>query len=541
MNLLGDVLDMVPQTQGGFPSLRMAVRQLAVTGRLPTRATGDKAAVRLLVELQDGRERQDVKGPSQLPDSWCWARFNEVAEIASNLVPPSRFMDVPHVAPDNIEKGTGRLLPYRTIREDGVTSGKHRFFPGQILYSKIRPNLSKAVTVDFEGLCSADMYPLTPRIDRSYLHLFLLSPPFLAQVVREDNRLAMPKVNQEQLSATVVAVPPLAEQKRIVAKVDQLMALIDELEAKQTKKREVQTRFRTSALDALTKAEGPEELASAWKRVAGNFGVLFERVESVGDLRQVLLGMAIRGVAVEQRPSEGSGKDWVARLKTDIEAAGRPWETPDTDAIVADAGVPIPRSWTWLRLEHLAVFGPRNGYSPKAVEYPTAVKSLTLTATTSGRFKGEHSKYIDETIPADSHLWLEDGDVLIQRSNTIEYVGMAAVFRGASKTFIYPDLMMKVRLSPCADIGYLHLVLLAAPIRRFFRQRATGTAGTMPKINQSVVAATPVPLPPLAEQKRIVAKVEALMKLCDDLEAKLKAKEHTAGKLVEAVVKELVA
>ncbi|MDX2055009.1 MAG: restriction endonuclease subunit S [Polyangiaceae bacterium] len=152
--------------------------------------------------------------------------------MRTNLVSPGNFLDLPHVAPDNIEKGTGRLLGYRSVREDAVTSSKHRFFPGQILYSKIRPNLSKVVVIDFEGLCSADMYPLNPRIEREYLQLFLLSAAFLEQVVREDNRLAMPKVNQAQLSATRIAVPPLAEQKRIVARVEHLMKLCDDLEAK---------------------------------------------------------------------------------------------------------------------------------------------------------------------------------------------------------------------------------------------------------------------------------------------------------------------
>jgi type I restriction enzyme S subunit len=145
-------------------------------------------------------------------------------------VAPAAFPVLPHVAPDNIEKATGRLLAYRSVRDDGVTSSKHRFFAGQILYSKIRPNLSKAVRIDFDGLCSADMYPLTARIDARYFHIYLLSRTFRDQVVQRDNRLAMPKVNQAQLLATAVAVPPLAEQRRIADQVDHLMQLCDALE-----------------------------------------------------------------------------------------------------------------------------------------------------------------------------------------------------------------------------------------------------------------------------------------------------------------------
>lgn len=93
-------------------------------------------------------------------DNWKTTRFDSVAAIRSNLVDPAEYQSFPHIAPDNIEKKTGVLLEYHTIAEDGVTSGKHRFYSGQILYSKIRPYLSKAVVVDFDGLCSADMYPI---------------------------------------------------------------------------------------------------------------------------------------------------------------------------------------------------------------------------------------------------------------------------------------------------------------------------------------------------------------------------------------------
>ena len=140
----------------------------------------------------------------------------------------------PRIAPDNIESRTGRLLDYQTIRKSKVFSAKHRFFPGHIVYSKIRPNLAKAALVGIEGLCSADMYPIRPFIDCAFLLKFMLSDAFVQQSIKEDNRVAMPKINQESLSRILVAVPPLAEQHRIVAKVDELMALCDQLEAQLT-------------------------------------------------------------------------------------------------------------------------------------------------------------------------------------------------------------------------------------------------------------------------------------------------------------------
>jgi len=226
-----------------MPQLKALILNLAVRGRLVRSLATDVPALSLVtgadgaVEPRGRRakrrnesERSIVSRPYGLPDGWEWARFDNVAEIQSNLVSPAKHGDQPHIAPNHIEKGTGRLLEYRTVREDKVTSNKHQFFPGQILYSKIRPNLSKAVVVNFGGLCSADMYPVQSRINARYLHLFILSPVFLDAVVKDANRLAMPKVNQEQLNAVPIAVPPLDEQGRIVEKVEKLTSLCDQLQ-----------------------------------------------------------------------------------------------------------------------------------------------------------------------------------------------------------------------------------------------------------------------------------------------------------------------
>ena len=229
-------------------NLRASILDLGVKGKLGTQDQSDEDVGLQIERIQDKLQGAEPKAkskrkshkskevesdpPYELPSSWKWSRFNKIATIKSNLVKPESYEDMPHIAPDVIEKGNGKLLPFRTIGEDGVKSPKHYFYPGQILYSKIRPNLSKLVTIDFEGLCSADMYPIEPHLDREYMKLFMLSEEFLKQVTSEDNRLAMPKVNQTQLNSVFVPVPPIEEQKRIVAKVDQLMAFCDQLETK---------------------------------------------------------------------------------------------------------------------------------------------------------------------------------------------------------------------------------------------------------------------------------------------------------------------
>ena len=158
-------------------------------------------------------------------DSWQTKRFDEVAEVKSNLVEPTEYQDYPHIAPDNIEKKTGRLLEYHTVAEDRVKSGKHRFYSGQILYSKIRPYLSKVVVVHFDGLCSADIYPIEPKegISTKYLWYYMLSDDFLTQASTAGSRSVLPKINQKEISRIKVKVTVKAEQDKIVSLLDKLI------------------------------------------------------------------------------------------------------------------------------------------------------------------------------------------------------------------------------------------------------------------------------------------------------------------------------
>ena len=159
-------------------------------------------------------------------DSWEKVCFDKIADIKSNLVDPKNYPDVPHIAPDNIEKKSGKLLTYHTVLEDKIKSSKHKFFAGQILYSKIRPYLSKVVLINFDGLCSADMYPISVKntVCARYLWHYMLSEEFLLQVDKNaGSRSVLPKINQKELSSTKINLPSLDEQKEIVRVLDSLL------------------------------------------------------------------------------------------------------------------------------------------------------------------------------------------------------------------------------------------------------------------------------------------------------------------------------
>lgn len=166
--------------------------------------------------------------------TWTKQKFSDIAKVKSNLVQPQEFLKYPHIAPDNIEKNTGKILAYRTIEEDNVKSAKHRFYPGQIIYSKIRPYLSKLIIADFEGLCSADMYPIETDLDTKYLYYYMLSDTFVYFASNAGSRSVLPKINQEELGKINVPVCNINEQKQIVKILDNLLekeSKIEELTA----------------------------------------------------------------------------------------------------------------------------------------------------------------------------------------------------------------------------------------------------------------------------------------------------------------------
>ncbi|WP_278802589.1 restriction endonuclease subunit S [Marinobacter nauticus] len=232
-------------TEQSIDKLKQTILQLAVMGRLVEQDAGDEPACELLNRIAQEKIRLvaarklkkqkplteigDEDKPFELPSGWHWARFGDVCAIKGELVRPESFPDLRQVAPDCIEKGTGRITENRTVKESGVKGPNSRFYAGQIVYSKIRPSLSKAALVDFDGLCSADMYPIDAFIDSRFLLMEILSEIFLQQVRVAENRIKMPKLNQESLTGFVLPIPPLTEQHRIVQKVDELMALCDQL------------------------------------------------------------------------------------------------------------------------------------------------------------------------------------------------------------------------------------------------------------------------------------------------------------------------
>lgn len=296
--------------------------------------------------------------------------------------------------------------------------------------------------------------------------------------------VAIQGLSNEAIHRVIVPLPPFAEQKRIVAKIEELLPLVD------------------------------------------RYAVAYEKLEQFNakfpeDMRKSILQYAIQGKLVEQRAEEGTGEELHQQIQAEKQrlVAEKKIKKEKTLVEICEDEIPfdIPESWKWLRLIDISEEKPTNGFSPKGVDYQTPVRKLTLTATTSGYFKSAAFKYVDIQLAPDSKYWLKKNDLLIQRSNSRELVGTSCIYSGEDNDYIYPDLMMKVRIMANVDVKYVDYVLKSPLTRYYFSKNASGTSESMPKINQSIVSQTLIPLPPLAEQKRIVAKIEELLPLCDRL------------------------
>ena len=166
------------------------------------------------VEMKDS----GIEWVGMIPKHWNVTKFKYICSVKTNLVNVKKYQEYPQISPDNIEKDSGILLNYSTVAEAGVISDNHLFFKGQILYSKIRPKLNKATIAPFNGLCSADMYPIETNENTMFVLYMILSQYFLNQVslVTED-RVKMPKINQEELGVIKIVLPDnINEQEKIV-------------------------------------------------------------------------------------------------------------------------------------------------------------------------------------------------------------------------------------------------------------------------------------------------------------------------------------
>ncbi len=209
------------------------------------------------MEVRPGYKQTEV---GVIPDGWEVRGILSTVRIANGQVDPQRepFRSMVLVAPDHIESGTGRLLARKTAAEQRAISGKYAFDAGDIVYSKIRPYLRKAILADFAGLCSADMYPLKPACDvvGGFILPSLLADRFTKYAESVSVRSGMPKINRAELAEFIVALPPVPEQRAIAAALSDVDALLGGLDRLIAKKRDLKQAAMQQLLTGQTRLPG---------------------------------------------------------------------------------------------------------------------------------------------------------------------------------------------------------------------------------------------------------------------------------------------
>lgn len=192
------------------------------------------------MDMRPGYKQTEV---GVIPEDWEVRPLLSVVKLATGQIDPryEPYKSMVLVAPDHIEEGTCRLLKKETASAQGAISGKYLFKHGDIVYSKIRPYLRKAILADFEGLCSADMYPLTPEKDvcSAFVLPVLLGHHFSSFAATVSARSGIPKINREELAQYKVALPPIPEQRAIAEALSDVDALIGALDRLIVKKRDL--------------------------------------------------------------------------------------------------------------------------------------------------------------------------------------------------------------------------------------------------------------------------------------------------------------
>ena len=379
----------------------------------------------------------------------------------------------------------------------------------------------------------------------------VVAPGFLYHLLRHTIRdladsdaahgLAMKHINRGPFVSHVVGIPPLAEQERIVSKVDELMELCDDLVARQQARQHVTTRLRASSLDALTNAETDDDLHTAWSRIHANWEALTDRPDSIDTLRQTILDLAIQGLLTDRHDSDGTGTDTfeiVTRAKDDLFET-RAIRRHERSLPVSKEEEPflVPPGWRWCRFDELCSQITVGHVGPMASRYKdNGVPFLRSQNVGEFRFEPAGLKFVDQGFHAElSKSALKGGEILAVRSGN---VGRTCVFPAGIGEANCADLVV-MRPLPGIDPHYLAIVMNSPYGAAHVLDQKVGIAEG--HFNVKSARQMPTPLPPTAEQERISDHVRVLRELCGGLEARLLERDASASAYCRAMTSRGVA
>ena len=535
--------DRLMQSPASVQRLRRFILNLAVRGKLVPQSPNDEPASELLQRIAKAKARLVKAGeirknrtkpvrmtetPFALPQSWKWASIGDIFlyDAGTKREPAKLNKSKWLLELEDVEKNTGRLLARIHVSGRASKSTKSEFRVGDILYGKLRPYLNKVLVADKPGYSTTEIVSLRPYLPicSQYCALALRRPDFVAYVTRLGQGTKMPRLRTEDAIIAPFPLPPRPEQHRIVAKVDELMALCDRLEAAQAERETTRTRLTAASLVRLNTPD-PDQ-ATFQKHVAftlENIAPLTTRPEQIKTLRQTILNLAVQGKLVPQNPNDEPASELLKRIAKERKkhnANGNP-KRPLPLVSENEQNFPLPTKWVWATVE--ALMYVEMGQSPPSEYYNKIGKGLPFYQGKAD-FGPKHpsprywcTRPTKLALPEDILISIRApvGPTNIADENCCIGRGLAALrpYIGVDTDFILTSL-------------------------KAFESRieAMGFGSTFVAINKTQLLYFLLPLPPLPEQRRIVAKVNALMEVCDRLEGSTEVKDEARGQLFGALL-----
>lgn len=530
----------------GIRKLRELILELAVRGKLVPQDANDEPASALLKRIQaekakliaEGKIRKDKplplitdeEMPFELPHGWEWVRLGRIGDWGAGATPLRSISS--YYGGETPWFKSGELTAdfidtsEETITELALKECSLRFNqPGDVLIAMYGATIGKAAILKVAGTTNQAVCACTPNTGIFNRYLLVLLKAMKSNFIGQGAGGAQPNISREKIIATIAAIPPTEEQHRIVAKVDELMTLCDQLETRHNNAAVAHEKLVSQLLATLTLSQSAADFSANWQRIAAHFDTLFTTEASIDTLKQTLLQLAVMGKLVPQDPNDEPASELLKRIqaeKAKLIAEGK-IKKGNPPAPISEVEKPfmLPHGWKWARFGDVLI-------SRDAERVPVSSEERQFR-------KGEYDYYgasgvidkIDKYL-FDKPLLLigEDGANLINRSTPIAFIARgkywvnnhAHVLDGISEDFL----------------RYIELYINSIDLKPY----VTGTA--QPKMNQAKMNSIVLGLPSEPEQHRIVARVDELMTLCDQLKARITESNQLQQKLADVIVDQAV-
>ena len=417
---------------------------------------------------------------------------------------------------------------------------------GDVLLNITGASIGRSAVVpdDFDPANVSQHVAILRLIDKSmrgFLHLCIVSPFFQDTIMRVQVGVSREGLSMTRLREFPVPLPPLAEQHRIVSKVDELMGLCDRLEAVQGERRGVRVRLNRSSLDRLTSSSTARGsgLSAAWQRVCDHFEVLYDTPETLPDLRQTILQLAVQGKLVKQDPSDEPAVVLAERIETTRQELIKSKEIkkPRGEKPLDESILPfeIPPTWNWVKFERL-VRKMGAGSTPlggKKVYVDEGVMFLrSQNVWNDGLRLDDVARILPETHHGMSGTHIEPGDVLLNITGAS--IGRSAVVPDDFDAANVSQHVAILRLIENSMRDFVHLCIVSPFFQETIMRVQVGVSRE--GLSMTRLREFPVPIPPLSEQKRIVSKVTHLLSQVTRLESTLTRRESTRTHLLTAAI-----